>query len=105
MSNPAHKAALEYIEGKNARVEAMKISDEQIAKKFDISLKTVVKAYRGIACRVSEEDRTLIRSLKKEQQRLRGVHRTRLLPLLAHQFDVKQVEIKAELQKMGVSIA
>ena len=102
---PAHKAALEYLDGKEARLEAMKISDEQIAAKFDISLKTVAKVYRGLPNRVEESERALIRDLKKEQQRLRSIHRARLLPLLAHQFNVRQVDIKAELQKMGVNIA
>lgn len=104
MTNPAHTAALEYIKGRNARLEAVKISDAQIGQKFGYSAPTIGKVWRGIKTEVPDEDRELILALKAEQQRLRNIHRESRLNIVAHRHQVRQSEVKRELQKLGVNV-
>ena len=104
MTSPAYEAALEYIEGRNARREAAKISNAKIATKFECSEQTVGNVCRGVKTRVPEEDQKLILALKAEQQRLQRIHSERLLPTLAHRKGVTQADIKLELSKLGVTV-
>lgn len=82
----------------------MNISDAQIGRKFEVSAMTIGNVCRGFKSQIPEEDQQLIRALKAEQQRLRAIHRERMLPALAYRHNVRQAEIKRELQKLGVNI-
>jgi hypothetical protein len=99
------KAAEQFMEGRKALHEIQEISsDRKIGKKLDIHYQTVVRAYSGLPNRLSPEDSRLCVDLKTEQQRLRTVQRESTLPHLAMKYGERQIDIVAELERMGVDV-
>ena len=99
------QAAEQFVEGRKALRELQGISsDRKIGKKLEIHYQTVVRAYTGLPSRLSAEDLRLCVALKTEQQRLRKLQRESTLPRLAMKYGERQIDIVAELERMGVKV-